>query len=169
MYDFIFILGAQGSGKTTTAKLLKQKLDSPYLDLDWIRGIHLNSDWSNMSKDEEKMSVENLIYLLKNYVKHEYKNIIVCGFTPENVEQIINEELKDYKSIVITLTLKNDEVLKSRVLNETRDSGFRDYEESIKFNTKLKDELSFPNEYKIDNTNQTPEESVKEIESILAK
>lgn len=169
MYDFIFILGAQDSGKTTTAKLLKEKLDSPYLDLDWIRGIHLNSDWSNMSKDEEKMSIENFIFLLKNYVKYNYKNILVCGFTPENVEQIINNELKEYKSIVITLTLNDDQVLKSRVLNETRDSGFRDYEESIKFNKQLRDELHFPNEYKIDNTNQTPTETIEEIESILSK
>ncbi len=169
MYDFIFILGAQGSGKTTISKLLKEKLNSPYLDLDWIRGIHLNNDWSNISDSEEKMSIENFVFLLKNYVKHKYNNIIVCGFTPDNVEQIINEKLNDYKSIVITLTLNDDEVLKNRVLNESRDSGFRDYKESIKFNKMLRDELSFSNEHKIDNTNQTPEQSIKEIESILSQ
>lgn len=166
MYDFIFIIGAQGSGKTTVARLLKDKLNSVYIDYDWIRDFHLNNGWSNTSDSEEKMSFENLCFLLKNYAKHGYKNVIVGGFTEEKIAPIL-EELKDFQYIVITLILSNDEVLKQRVLTESRDSGFRGYEESIRFNNRLKNELSFPNEHKIDNTNQTPEETANEIENLL--
>lgn len=166
MYDFIFIVGAQGSGKTTLARLLKEKLNSVHIDYDWIRDFHLNKGWSNTSDSEEKMSFENLLFLLKNYAKHDYKNVIVGGFTEENIDKIL-EELNDLKYIVITLILSDDEVLKQRVLTESRDSGFRDYEESIHFNRKLKNELHFPNEHKIDNTDQTPEETVNQIENLL--
>ena len=167
MYDFIFILSAQGVGKTTLARLLKEKLNSPHVDFDWIRGIHLNKSWTNTNDVEEKMSLENLVFLLKNYAKHDYKNVIVGGFTEKNIEKILNE-LKNNKSIIITLYLNDDEVLKRRVLTESRDSGFRDFEESIRFNKKLRDEFHFSNEHKIDNTNQATEETVNQVVDILA-
>ena len=162
MHDFIFILGAQGVGKTTLARLLKEKLKSVHIDFDWIRDFHLNKNWSNANDNEEKMSLENLVFLLKNYAKNEYNNIIVSGFTENNIKKIL-EELKDYKYIVITLYVRNDEVLKQRVLTETRDSGFRDFESSIKFNKELRDNLHFPNEQKIDNTNLSPEKAVQHL------
>lgn len=166
MYNFIFILGAQGAGKTTIARLLKEKLDSVHIDFDWIRGFHLNGTWTNTSDVEEKMSIENLIFLLRNYEKHGYKNVIVGGFTDKAIERIL-AEFEGYKYIVISLYLTDDEVLKARVLTESRDSGFRDFEESIKFNKRLRDELSFPNEKKIDSTHQTPEETANQIVEIV--
>src|SRR5579872_4857562 len=167
MYDFVFILGAQGAGKTTIARLLKEKLHAPHVDFDRIRGIHLNKDWTNTNDAEEEMSLENLVFLLKNYAKHGYKNVIVSGFTEENIEKILSE-LKDYKNIAITLYLTDDEIPKQRVLTESRDSGFRDFAQSITFNKRLREELQYPNEKKIDNTNQTPEETANQIVSILA-
>lgn len=166
MYNFVFIFGAQGSGKTTLARLLKEKLNSVHIDFDWIRDFHLNKGWTNTTDIEEEMSFENLVFLLKNYAKHEYKNVIVGGFTEKNIERILSE-LKDYKNLVITLYLTDDEILKKRVLTESRDSGFRDFEQSISFNKKLRDELHFPNEQKIDNTNQTPEETANQIVAML--
>lgn len=162
MYDYIFLLGAQGSGKTTIARLLKEKLNSPHIDFDWIRDFHLNKDWSNTSDSELEMSLENLCFLLKNYKKHNYQNVIVGGFAEEDIRKILNE-CKEDKYIIITLFLTDDEVLKQRVLTESRDSGYRDFEKSIEFNKKLSHELKFPNEQKIDNTTNTPEETVNQI------
>lgn len=168
MYDFIFLLGAQGSGKTTTGRLLKEQLSSPYIELDWIRGFHLNHGWSDASQKDHDMAVENLLFMLKNYKKHEYHNVIVSGFTEEDMQKFM-QELKDENFIVITLFLTNDDLLKQRVLTETRDSGFRDYQESIRFNKRLRDDLTFPNEHKINNTNRTPEETLKQIKELLLK
>src|SRR3989344_3925986 len=98
MNNFIIILGAQGSGKTTLAKLLKKKLDSVHIDYDWIRDFHLNQGWKNTSSDEEEMSFENLVFILKNYAKHNYKNVIISGFTEYSIERIL-EELKSYWNI----------------------------------------------------------------------
>lgn len=168
MYNFIFILGAQGSGKTTLARLLKEKLNSVHIDYDWVRDFHLDKGWKNASDTEGEMSFENLVFLLKNYAKHKYKNVIVGGFTEKNIERILSE-FKDYKNIVITLYLNNNEVLKQRVLDESRDSGFRDFEESIKFNKRLREELKYPNEHKINNTYQTSEETASYIKTLLDK
>lgn len=168
MYNFIFILGAQGSGKTTLARLLKKKLNSVHIDYDWVRDFHLANGWKNANTAEEEMSFENLVFLLKNYAKYNYKNVIVSSFTEEIIERILGE-LKDYKNIVITLYLTSDEILKQRVLTESRDSGFRDFEQSILFNKKLRNDLNYPNEHKIDNTDQTSEETMNQIIDILEK
>lgn len=167
MYDFLFLLGAQGSGKTTIARLLKERLKSPHIDYDWIRDFHLNKDWSNVSDIEAQMSFENLVFLLRNYKKHNYSNVIVGGFAQQDIERIL-EKFEDDKYIIVTLLLTDDEILKQRVLTESRDSGFRDFEKSIHFNKNLK-ELKFPNEYKVDNTNQTPEETANQILNLLSK
>ncbi|MEO6508971.1 MAG: AAA family ATPase [Patescibacteria group bacterium] len=167
MYNFIFILGAQGSGKTTLARILKEKLDlSVHIDFDWIRDFHLNKKWSNANEKEEEMSLENLKYLLKNYAKNDFKNIIASGFTENNFEEVLREF--ENRSIVITLYLNDDKLLKQRVLTESRDSGFRDFEESIQFNTRLRDQLKYLNERKIDNTNQTPEETADQVMRLLS-
>ena len=168
MYDLIFLLGAQGSGKTTVAKLLKEKLGSPHIDFDWIRGFHLNKKWRDANNTELDMSLDNLISILKNYIKHKYRNIFVSGFTEKDIDKVLNE-FKDSKYIIITLFLTNEEMLKQRVLTESRDSGFRNFEESIKFNKRLREELKYPNEHKIDNTNQTPEETANYIKTLLEK
>jgi adenylate kinase family enzyme len=168
MYNFIFILGAQGAGKTTIARLLKEKLNSVHIDFDWIRDFHLNKKWTNTSETEESMSIENLMFILKNYAKQNFSNVIVGGFTEKNIGEIL-EKLKDYNNIVFTLYVTDDDVLKQRVLTETRDSGFRDFEQSITFNKRLRDELQFPNEHKINNTTQVPEETVNQILNIVAE
>lgn len=168
MYDFIFLLGSPGVGKTTIARILKEKLNVPYLDYDWIRGYHLNKDWSNTSDDERKMSLDNLIFILKNYKKHNFKNVLVEGFRVYDIEKLL-EKFKENNFLVITLFVTNDAILKERVLTETRDSGWRDYENSINFNKRLKDELKFPNEQKVDNTSNTAEETADQIIKILSE
>lgn len=168
MHDFIFLFGAPGVGKTTIARILKEKLNVPYLDYDWIRGFNLNKDWSNTSDDERSMSLENLIFILKNYKKHNFKNVIVGGLQAYDIEKLV-QEFKEDNFLIITLFVTNDDVLKERVLTETRDSGWRDYEDSINFNKRLKDELKFTNEQKIDNTNNSPEETANHIIEILSK
>ena len=70
MKDFIFIGGSPGSGKTTISKLLYEKLNHPPLiDFGILREPHLETDWSNQSKKEEQMAFENLVFMLKNYLK----------------------------------------------------------------------------------------------------
>jgi len=168
MKDYIFLIGAQGVGKTTIARLLKDILISPHIDFDWIRDFHLNKEWGNYSDKEWEMSLENLTFILKNYKKHHFHNVITSGFTEKDIGELI-EVFKEDNFVIITLYLTDDNELKNRVLNESRDSGFRDYESSIKFNKKLRYEVNYLSEYKINNTYQTPEETVEKIVELLSE
>lgn len=165
MYDYIFILGAQGSGKTTVGRLLKEKLHSPFVDFDWIRDFHLNATWSNTSDVELRMSLENLVFLLENYHTYNYKNVVVVGVDADQLN-ILVEKFKNLRILIVTLVVHEDEILKKRVLTESRDSGFRDYVQSLQLNEKLK-EMTIENGVTVDNTNQTPEETATHIMNIL--
>src|SRR3989344_5103023 len=69
MVDFIFIAGSPGSGKTTISNHLKEKLKNPpMIDFGWIREFHLDREWKKANKEEEQMSYENLVFILKNRV-----------------------------------------------------------------------------------------------------
>lgn len=168
MHDFIFLFGAPGVGKTTVARLLKEKLNIPYVDYDWIRSYHLQKDWNNNSEQERKMSFENLIFIIKNYKKHGFKNVVVGGMRIYDIEKIL-QIFKEDNFIITTLFVKDDSILKKRVLTETRDSGWRDFKDSIEFNKKIQEELTFPNEHKIDTTTQTPEETANQIVNLLTQ
>jgi len=69
-YDLIVIGGSPGSGKTTISRLLYERLGHPPLiNFGILREPHLERDWSNWSKKEEKMAFENLEFIAKNRFK----------------------------------------------------------------------------------------------------
>lgn len=168
MLDFIFIGGAPGVGKTTTAKLLQEKLQSPRIELSWIRAFHLDTEWENTSEKEEEMSFENMLFILRNYKKNGFTNVIVNDFEDFRIKQIPGL-FPGSSYIIFSLFLKDDEELKRRVLTESRDSGFRDYEKSIKWNKKLMERPSLKSEVKIDNTTNTPDQTTQIILDHLEK
>ncbi|MBI2666800.1 AAA family ATPase [Candidatus Woesearchaeota archaeon] len=168
MTDFIFIAGSPGSGKTTISNLLKTKLkNTPLIDFGWIREFHLDKEWKNANKKEEQMSFENLFFILTNYVKHGYKNIIVNDLQDFRIEQIHKKFLK-YNYVIISLIIKDDEELKNRVLGE-RDSGFKDVKTAVSWNNKIIKRKNLKNEFKIDNTHRIPEKTVNTILELIEK
>lgn len=167
MEDIIIFSGAPGSGKTTVAEQLQQETKSPLIDFGDLRAWHLNFDWSNANAEEEEMAFENLIFVLKNYLKHGYKNIIVTDLKDERAPKLV-ENLKDVKTIIISLILSDEEGLKKRVLAE-RNSGFKNVDEALRRNKEIMTRELFPNEHRIDNSHNEPEKTVKEILNILKK
>lgn len=161
MHDLIFVLGAPGAGKSTVGKLLENKLNSPYIRYDSLREIHLKQAWQNHNDKERKMTYENLVFILKNYIKNDYKNIIVDGPREYNIAKLEND-FKNYRYLIITLVLTDDGVLKERVLSE-RSSNWKEVDKSIYTNNRLKTHYKWEHEIKIDTTNQTPEVTVNQI------
>src|SRR5215216_4367864 len=86
--DLLVIAGSPGSGKTTVCDCLYAALKSPYIDFGEVRNFHLDCHWSNESPLEEQMSFENLIYILKNYIRYGYKNVILSDLKDFRVRQI---------------------------------------------------------------------------------
>lgn len=168
MFDLIFIGGSPGTGKTTIAKLLQEKLQSPAIEYGWIRGFHLDKGWTNISEKEEIMSFENMIFILRNYIKNGYKNIIVSDFEEKRIKQL-QELFPHNKYVIFSLYVDNNDELKRRVLTGSRDSGFRDYEKSIEWNKTVQERKNLPNEIKIDNTHNKPAQALQIILDYLNK
>ncbi len=163
MTKIIFIAGAPGSGKTTISNQLKIKLeDCPLIDFGCIREFHLNKLWSDASDKEEQMSFENLVFILKNYIKNGYPYVIVNDIKDKRVMEI--PKLFDSTNyLIFSLVVNDDKELSDRILDNTRDSGFKNVEEALKWNKQLIERDSAVNESKVDNSSRNPENAVKII------
>jgi adenylate kinase family enzyme len=154
MPDVIVIAGAPGSGKSTVAELLKAKLDSVHVDLGHLRNFHLDPEWKKGTEQEEQMSFENLVLILKNYIKHGYKNIIVDDLKDFRVAEMA----KTFPDSIVFSLVPADEVLEKRI--KARSGGFTDTARAIQWNKDLRARDKLPNEHVIDNTSLSPEETL---------
>ncbi|MBI4134655.1 MAG: AAA family ATPase [Candidatus Sungbacteria bacterium] len=165
MKDLIILAGAPGSGKSTVGELLREEHGFPLIDFGWLRQGHLNNQWSNASQEEEQMAFENLIFTIKNYWQHGYRNLVVTDLQEDKVKALA-EVFNQKNYVVVTLVISDDTELKRRVLGE-RDSGFKNTDEAIQWNTELKLRPLFPHEHRIDNTHNNPKKTVKEIADLI--
>ncbi|MBI2618252.1 AAA family ATPase [Candidatus Kaiserbacteria bacterium] len=166
MKDLIILAGAPGSGKTTVALKLKERLDpTPYIDFGWLREWHLLSDWSNQSQKEEEMAFENLVCVLRNYLKNGYRNIILTDLKDEKVLKLA-DEFKDRDLGVFTLLVNDKDELIRRVSGE-RDSGFKNAEKALEYQRGHLSREKLPNEYRIDNSHNNPEKTVEQILELI--
>lgn len=166
MSSLIVIGGAPGSGKTTVSKMLYETLQSPMIDFGDLRNFHLDFFWEKVSEKEEQMSFENLVFILKNYIRNGYKNVIVNDLQDFRIQQI-PQAFADDDYLIVTLVLFNEDEHRARILNPTRDSGFRDVERALAWNRAVIERPTLRNEYKLDNTLNTPEETAREIINLL--
>ena len=161
--DVIFITGAPGTGKSTIAKNLQAKLKTPIFEFGWIPEFHDKGDGHQIGYiEEESIAFENLVLVIKNYIKHGFKKIIVTDLEDKRIIQL-PQIFEDYKFIIFTLFTEDDRVLKSRVMESTRSSGYRDYQSAIKINTSIISRKSLANEIKIDSTIKSPDQIVNII------
>jgi len=159
----IIIHGAPGSGKSTTAKLLHEKLRSPWFEFGWIPEFRNSNPHTEISWEQEtEISFENLVLVVKNYIKHGFRNIIITDINFDS--QILNlpEVFTGLEYKLFTLYADN-ETLKNRIL--TRDNGntFKDWESAIKSNEALTARDLLPNEQRICTENKSVENVVQTI------
>jgi adenylate kinase len=160
MKDLIVIAGAPGSGKTTVGELLHARLQSVYIDFGDLRVWHLDREWKKASQDEEAMSFENLIFVVNNYVRHEYKNVIVTDLKDEKVQQIPGV-FQNLDFVIFSLFVETDEEISRRVA--VRNSGFKNVNAAVAWNRALINRACVANEYKIDNTHNDPQKTLDVI------
>jgi dephospho-CoA kinase len=161
MHDIIIVNGAPGSGKSTIAELLQREFDSPMIDFGWLREWHLAPDWHNTSPEEEQMAFENLVFILRNYVSHGYRNIIVHDLNPEHID-FLRQSFQDRSVVTVNLVVASDSVLRMRLLART--SGFRNVDLSLEWNRKLRDAAQpQPDVISVDNSLQDCHSTVHQI------
>ena len=108
------------------------------------------------------MAFDNLVAILKNYARHGYHHVLVNDLRDHRVQQL-PEVLANYNFIIITLVISDDAVMRARVLNPERDSGFRDVEAALAWNRTLLDRPAVANEHKLDTTTLSIAESVDAV------
>jgi adenylate kinase family enzyme len=163
-YDIIIIAGAPASGKSTIAELLKKELQAPEIDFGNLRDIHLfTPDWSDATDEDEAMTFEHLAFMLDNYLKHGYRNILIHDFKDSRIAQL-PDFFKEKNYAMITLTVSDDALLTKRI--QARESGFRDVPKALASNQWHMTRPLFPREHRVDSTGK-PEGVVEEILKLL--
>ena len=165
-YDIIFIAGAPGTGKSSVAHALQKNLASPCFEFGWIPEFRQMGAKTISYQEEEGIAFENLVLVTKNYLKHGFGNIIITDLEDKRIIKL-HRNFKKEKYILFTLTISDDEILKSRVMNKTRTSKYRDVKSAIKINQEILARPLLKNEVRIDTTKISLPKVVKEIMSHL--
>jgi hypothetical protein len=147
--------------------LLQTQLASPFFELGGhLRERHLDAEWKNANAAEEQMSFENLVFIVHNYIRYGYSNVIVTDLEAFRVEQI-PALFAGHRYVIFTLFVRDFEVHKARVLNPERDSGYNDYERAWAWNNEVQQRPLLTHEYRLDNTHDEPKRTVATILDIL--
>lgn len=121
MRKFIIIHGAMGVGKTRISKELNKRLaNSVWLDGDWCM---MMNPW-NMTEENKKMFVENIMYLLNNFLSNPSFDYIIFSWvipTEDLMDYLIKKLINNrFEPVKITL-LCEDGKLRDRMMKDGRD------------------------------------------------
>lgn len=157
MKNIYLIGGTMGVGKTATSQIIKRKLNnSVFLDGDWCWDMNP----FQVTEETKQMVVENICFLLNNFIKcSAYESIVFCWVMHEqsiidNLVSCLNTE--NCKLHLISLVC-NEKALRARIEKDV-DAGIRTKDmvdrsiERIPFYDKL-------STYKVDVTEITSEQA----------
>lgn len=154
----ILINGSINSGKSTVSKLLAKKLpNTAHIEVDKLREF---VDFMPLSSELIKINLQNAASVANNFLNRGLNVIISYPLSAENYKFLTNNlNLTEQKLFTFTLNPKLSIVTKDRGKRRLKNWEI----ERIKHHYKIKiNNPEFEN-IVIDNTNQTPKETVAEI------
>jgi len=162
----IVVAGAPGSGKSTVCEMLRERMGWPLLELGRFREPHLDRHWTNANATEERMAFDTLVYAVRNYLRHDYRTVLVTDLTDARVQDV-PQVFADCVYAIVSLVLSDDAELTRRVLDSERDSGFRWVTATLAWNRALHARPLLPHEHRIDSTGQRPEETASAVLAVV--
>ncbi len=154
----IFINGSINSGKTTVAKILASKIpNTANVEVD---DLHNFINWLEIDK-AIPINLENAALVINNFTKHGYNVVVPYPLSQKNYDYL-RKELGNNELYFFTLS---PDIKKAQ--SDTKDRKLTSWErDRIQHHYNIG--ISKPAFGKIiDNTNQTPEETVETIIALL--
>lgn len=132
----IFITGAPGTGKSTVAAMIHERLRCPWFEFGWIPEFrNLNPHTEISYEDEERMSFENLMLVTGNYLRHGFENVILTDIREEFTDEVRKTFGDQVRVIVLYST--SDEVIRERVLGRDNGNEYRNADEAVAINRRF--------------------------------
>lgn len=159
MKKLIFIHGPNGVGKSTTCELLHSKLNnSAWLESEWTRRINP----FEFTPEIERMTEENMTFLLKNYLGLSSVNTILFNWGLHGPRKAIFERVMknisylDFEYVPIIITCSEEENIRRMKMDNRSEIRIRRARQI----RKIYEELPH---FTIDSTDLTLEEVVEKI------
>lgn len=144
----IFITGAPGTGKSTVAAMLHERMKCPWFEFGWIPEFrNLNPHTEISYEDEERMSFENLMLVTENYLRHGFENVILTDIREEFTDEV-REKFGDRVRVII-LYSASDEVLRERVLMRDNGNEYRNADEAVEINRRFMERMPREGEIRV--------------------
>ena len=134
----IVIHGAPGTGKTTVAGLLHEKLKCPWFEFGWIPEFrNLNPHTKIPYAQEEELSFSSLALVAKNYLAHGFESVILTDL-PDRLVKTLPEVYGEDGYVLFMLYSDDDEIIKNRILTRTNGNLYKDREAALELNRTIK-------------------------------
>ena len=125
MKNLFLIGGTMGVGKTTTCRILEQKLNhSVFLDGDWCWNMHP----FQVTKETKRMVVENICFVLNNFIIcSAYENIVFCWVMHQQaiIDDILSRLVTANCRIHTISLVCGEQALRARLKKDV-DAGIRE-------------------------------------------
>ena len=161
----VVVLGAPGTGKTTTLRALSGRLGCPEFELSWMPEFSMRDGERIAYEEDETIAVDALIQVAKTYVRHGHRYVLLSDFRLATVE-CVRDLLTDVPHLFVVLYSSDEATLTARVLDESRSSGYRDTAEAVALNAQYP-HLELPNSFLVDTGEASLEEVVESIVNYL--
>ena len=165
--DVAIIAGSPATGKTTVANGIRERLQCAVIELSTFRNMYLDRDWSRANPQEAQMSFVLACHTAREFVAHGIKPVLLLDLRPEHIGQLA-EQFAGVNYGIVTLFVSARQVLAERMAAPTRDSGFRDLEQSWAWNVSETSRALLPREVRLDTTGLTIDETVGRVLEIIS-